>query len=194
MVTIKSKTGPINLEEYIQQVLDFHGYTAPGVILGGFMVDLAYRHLPPNGIFDAVCETEKCLPDAIQLLTTCSTGNGWLKVINLGRFALTIYDKDSGEGIRVYINPVKLDNWPEIKTWFYNLKPKKEQNLQLLLEQIKEAGADICGYTAVKVDLHFLGTKHRTGFAICPRCHESYPAADGKICLSCQGKSDYLKS
>jgi formylmethanofuran dehydrogenase subunit E len=60
-------------------VKSFHGYVAPGVVLGGVMVDLARRQLPPEVLFDAVCETRHCLPDAVQLLTPCTLGNGWLK-------------------------------------------------------------------------------------------------------------------
>ena len=33
-------------EEFVERVKEFHGYAAPGVIIGGFMVDLAYRSLP----------------------------------------------------------------------------------------------------------------------------------------------------
>ena len=74
-------------QEFVDLVSSFHGYAAPGVIIGGFMVDLAYRYLPEEGLFDALCETPKCLPDAIQLLTPCTLGNGWLTVVNTGRFA-----------------------------------------------------------------------------------------------------------
>jgi len=35
---------------------------------------------------------------------------------------------------------MRSDNWLEIKSWFFNMKPKEEQDYQLLLEQIKEAG------------------------------------------------------
>jgi formylmethanofuran dehydrogenase subunit E len=157
------------------------------------MVDLAYQHLPEGAILDAISETEVCLPDAIQLLTPCTTGNGWLKVINLGRFALTFYDKNTGDGVRVYIDPAKLEKWPEIKSWYFKLIPKKEQDSQRLMEQIKEAGAGICDYQKVKVDLSLVTKKHRAALTICPRCKESYPAADGEICLGCQGKEPYLK-
>ena len=37
------------------------------MVLGGFMVDGAYKHLPEGGFFDALCETRACLPDAIQI-------------------------------------------------------------------------------------------------------------------------------
>ncbi len=119
-------------EEFVERVKEFHGYEAPGVIIGGFMVDLAYRHLPKEGLFDALCETPKCLPDAIQLLTPCTVGNGWLTVVNVGRFALTLYNKESGEGVRVFVDTEKLEVWPELKTWFFKLKTEEGAGSDLL--------------------------------------------------------------
>ncbi|MBN1366921.1 MAG: formylmethanofuran dehydrogenase subunit E family protein [Dehalococcoidales bacterium] len=182
----------ISVAKYIEQVESFHGYAAPGLIIGGFMVDLAYRHLPQGVLLDAISETETCLPDALQLLTHCTIGNGWLKVVNLGRFAVTLYDPNTGDGIRVYLNPAKLEKWPEIKTWFFKLIPKKEQDTKRLIKQIKEAGSDICDYEKVKVKLNKVAKKHRTSLGICPRCKESYPVADGDVCLGCQGNAPYL--
>ena len=179
-------------EEYVERVLNFHGFAAPGVLIGGFMVDLAYQHLPKEGLFDAISETPKCLPDAIQLLTPCTVGNGWLIVMNLGRYAMTLYDKQTGEGIRVFLDPKKVEAWSEIKNWFFELKPKKEQDDQLLVKQIKEAGASICSVQHVRVAGRILKRHHRAGFAVCPRCKESYPVGDGALCLACQDATPYL--
>jgi len=33
-------------DKYIEMIKTFHGHVAPGVVIGGFMVDLAYRNLP----------------------------------------------------------------------------------------------------------------------------------------------------
>jgi formylmethanofuran dehydrogenase subunit E len=181
-------------EEYVERVQSFHGFAAPGVVIGGFMVDLAYQHLPEDRLFDAICETAKCLPDAIQLLTSCTVGNGWLTVINLGRYAMTLYDKSKGEGIRVFLDPAKLETWPEIKAWFSKLKPKKEQDSTLLIKQIKEAGGSICSIEQVRVAPRFLEKKHRGEIAVCPCCKEAYPLADGAICLGCQGEAPYVVS
>ena len=83
----------LTFDQYIEKIKGFHGHVAPGMVLGGFMVDLAYRNLPDGEFFDAVCETRACLPDAIQILTPCTVGNGWLKIVNLGRFALSFFEK-----------------------------------------------------------------------------------------------------
>ncbi|HNQ47588.1 MAG TPA: formylmethanofuran dehydrogenase subunit E family protein [Syntrophorhabdus sp.] len=53
-------------EEYTEIVKKFHGAAAPGVLIGGFMVDAAIRNLPDGILYDAICETKSCLPDAIS--------------------------------------------------------------------------------------------------------------------------------
>ena len=77
------------------------------------MVDLVLKNLPPDILYNALCETNKCLPDAVQLLTPCTIGNGWLGVQDWGRFALALYHKETGTGIRVVLNPAQVEEWPE---------------------------------------------------------------------------------
>ena len=183
-----------SFEEYLNIVKSFHGSVAPGLLLGGFMVDLALKNLPEGEFFDSICETGNCLPDAIQLLTPCTIGNGWLKIVNLGRFAFTLYEKRQGYGIRVFLDARKLAPWREIKNWFFKLKPKKEQDTELLLGQIKEAGIMIFSLQNVRVHPHFLEKNNKGRIAICPECKEAYPFKDGDICRACQGESPYVSS
>jgi formylmethanofuran dehydrogenase subunit E len=143
-------------------------------------------------LFDAVCETRNCLPDAIQLLTPCTLGNGWLKVVNLGRFALALYDKYRGEGVRVYLDPARVSDWPEINNWYLKLTPKKEQDSTRLLAQLREAGETILGWQRVEIRAQFLGKRSRGRIIICPICREAYPAQDGGLCRACQGETPYL--
>ncbi|MCX8022707.1 MAG: formylmethanofuran dehydrogenase subunit E family protein [Syntrophorhabdaceae bacterium] len=185
------KIDAYTFETYMERVREFHGYDAPGLAIGWFMIKVAYEHLPEEGLFDALCETPKCLPDAIQLLTPCTIGNGWLTIKNLGRYALTLYDKYKGNGIRVAIDPEKLEPWPEIKAWFFKLKEKETQNEELLIEEIKKAGTSICKIQHVRVKPEIMVKKHRDRFAVCPMCHESYPLADGPLCLGCQNPGLY---
>lgn len=183
----------IAVGDFVRRVKDFHGATAPGVILGGYMVDLAYRHLPPGDIlFDAISETRACLPDAIQLLTPCTIGNGWLKVMDLGRFALSLYDKYNGNGVRVFLDTAKLESFSEIKTWFFKLKPKQQQDLDVLLGEIHAAGSKTCSTMPVRLKPEFITPRRRAGFRICPICHESYPMTDSNCCRACSGNTPYL--
>ena len=184
--------GPYTIEDYMHLVKSFHGNIAPGLIIGGFMVDLAMKELPGDILFDAISETQTCLPDAIQLLTPCTIGNGWLKVMDFGRYALCLYDKYQGNGVRVFMDTEKLKGWPEINTWFFKLKPKKEQDPIILRDRIIDAGPDILTIQHVTVDDVFLGKKGKGAIATCPSCGEAYPAKDGVTCLACQGNSPYL--
>ena len=178
-------------DEYMEMIKGFHGHVAPGMVLGGFMVDLAYRHLPDGEFFDAVCETRACLPDAIQILTPCTVGNGWLKIVNLGRFALSFFEKYSGKGVRVFADETKFEPWPEVKTFFFKLKPKKEQDFQQLMGEVQKAGSSIFSVQTIQMDLDFIHSHGRGAFAVCPICREGYPVDDGKICRGCQGGSPY---
>ncbi|HPJ40559.1 MAG TPA: formylmethanofuran dehydrogenase subunit E family protein, partial [Spirochaetota bacterium] len=109
--TSDRKIGPLTAEEYIEKGKSFHGSMAPGLLIGGFMVDYARKNLPGGEFFDVISETGHCLPDAVQLLTPCTIGNGWLKIIDTGRFAITFYDKSTGDGVRVYLDQKKLESW-----------------------------------------------------------------------------------
>ena len=186
------KIGAYSFEEYMHLVKSFHGNVAPGMLIGGFMVDYALKNTPDGELFDAICETSSCLPDAIQLLTPCTIGNGWLKIVNFGRYALTLYDKYYGDGIRVFLDSVRMEPYPEIKSWFFKLKPKKEQDSELLLEQIKEAGSRICSLKRVIVQPQYMKKKKKGRIALCTMCHEAFPYEDEEICRACKGESPYL--
>lgn len=180
-----------SFDQYLEQVESFHGHLAPGLVLGGKMVDIARRLIPEGILFDAIVETGNCLPDAVQLLTPCTVGNGWLKILPLVRFALCLYDKTTGKGIRVALDPARLKAWPAIDTWFFKRKAKVQQNTSKLIAEILRADENI--YRIQKVFIrepvrkkHGLGPK-----ALCPACGESYPVAHGPVCLACQGESPY---
>ena len=185
--------GPRSFDDFVLQVRDFHGSAAPGLVLGGFMVEEARKHLPEGTIFDAISETTHCLPDAVQLLTPCTIGNGWLRIINLGRYALTLYDKYAGNGTRIYLDPEKVASWPAIRTWYLKLKPKKEQDSAALFAEIKTAGANVCSLEPVQVAPHLLQRRPRGGIVVCPVCKEAYPQLDGRICRACQGEAPYVE-
>ncbi len=183
--------GAYTFEQFKQKAAEFHGYPAPGLLLGGYMVEMAKAAMPQGTLFEALVETRKCLPDAVQLLTLCSTGNNWMKVLNLGRYALTLFDKYSGEGFRVHLNLERLAAWPETSAWFLKHKPKAEQNPDLLLQEIEEAGDSVCSITAVRVRPRLLGHAHMGAIGVCSRCGEAFPVNDGPLCRGCQGEAPY---
>ena len=181
-----------SFEEFKKLAERFHGYAAPGLLLGGYMVALAKSRLPEDTLFEAISETRKCLPDAVQLLSLCSMGNNWLKVRDLGRYAVTLYDKYTGKGVRVSVSLEKLKAWPEYYAWLMKLKPKKEQDEDKLLAEIEQAGDSVCAVEHVAVDAALLVHRHSSGYAVCPICGEGYPVDNGPICRGCQGE-DYFR-
>lgn len=114
-----------------------------------------------GAFFDAVSETRACIPDAVQLLTPCTIGNGWLKIVPTGRFAMTMYDKHTGEGVRVSPNHETLDHWPQFKAWLLKLVPKKEQDTRALLNEIRDGGISLFKCEKVSLDGSFLGGKKK---------------------------------
>ena len=183
--------GNYTFEEFKEKAAEFHGYPAPGLLIGAYMVEEAKQRLPEGTLFEAMVETSKCLPDAVQLLSLCSAGNQWMKVENLGRYAVSLYDKYTGEGWRVFVDTNKLEDWPEIKGWFLKLVPKKDQDTDKLFNEIEEAGISICSVQKITISPKYLGHKHMSAIEPCPVCTEAYPVADGAICRGCQGDSPY---
>lgn len=184
--------GTYSYEEYVHLVTSFHGSAAPGLLIGGFIVDLALKNLPEGEFFDAICETPVCLPDAVQLLTPCTIGNGWMSILDFGRFAVTLYEKKTGEGVRVHLDMEKLKRWPEVNSWFLKLKSKKEQDHALLMGQIKEAGHGMLGIQRVRVEPETLKRAKMGPVSVCPKCGEAYPVKHGSQCKNCAGESPYL--
>ncbi len=185
------KVGPYTREAFLDYVSAFHHYAAPGVVIGGIMVSIAMEQMPEGVLYNALSETVSCLPDSIQLLTPCTIGNGRLRIINLGRYAFSLFDKQNGRGIRIYLDPEKLHSWDEIRTWFLKLKAKQEQDTAALQEQIWEAGRAIYTFHPVQVKAEFLVKQSKGDIGVCRRCGEAYPVSDGDICLGCQGNAPY---
>lgn len=180
-----------SFDGYVDEVKRFHGHVAPGMVAGGFMVERALSSLPEGGLFDAVSETRACIPDAVQLLTPCTIGNGWLKIVPTGRFALALYDKHTGEGVRVAPDYGALDRWPGFKAWLLKLVPKKEQDTRALLNEIRDGGVSLFTCENVSLDGSFLGGKKKNVSMIhrCALCGEGFRAAHGaELCPACSGE------
>jgi formylmethanofuran dehydrogenase subunit E len=186
--------GPYGYDEFIEKVKAFHGSIAPGIVAGGIMVDIAKANLPDGEFFDVICETAHCLPDAVQLLTPCTIGNRWLKIVDTSRYALAFYNKYTGEGIRVFLDARKLEGWPAVRAWFLKEKPKKEQSLDAILDEFRRAGKEIYGMEKIRVKQPYITSsekKHST-IALCPSCGEAYRSNLGDICPACRDKGPYV--
>jgi formylmethanofuran dehydrogenase subunit E len=175
-----------SIEEFLEAIERFHGWRAPGVVIGGYMVDYARDFIGPDVEADAIVETNHCLPDAVQLFTPCTYGNGWMKVLDWDKFALSLYDKKTLEGVRVWLDLEKCRHFPAIYQWYMRLVPKHSLPLEVLLESILDAGRRMLSHAPVHIT-QFHGKNKKGAIAVCPGCGEAYPAHQGDRCLSCLG-------
>ncbi len=178
------------MDEFLEMVEKFHSWKAPALVIGGFMVDCAQELIGPGIEADSFVETCHCLPDAIQLLTPCTYGNGWMKVVDWDKFALSLYDKKTLHGFRVWLDLVKTRSFPNIYNWYMRLVPKKSIEHKVLLDEIIGAGRSMLSSAPVKIT-NWYGKKEKGVIAVCSGCGEAYPIQQGEKCLACQGKGYY---
>ena len=186
------------MKENILRCVAFHTSPAPGVLIGAFMVDYAMELLgvTPDMKLYGVCETPKCAPDALQVIAHCTTGNNRLRVIPIGKFAMTMNaatQEDTAMAVRVYVDLKKLKIFPVIDIWYANSpcfdKPTMKETLQ---DEIFRAGREILSYERVRVAV---SPKRKWQPVICPCCGDTIPAylfGEGK-CHGCGSMSYYKK-
>lgn len=195
---LKEKGSNATLIDWFDRCIDFHMGTAAGLLIGVFMVDYALSLLgaKPGEKLYAVCETSKCAPDPLQVITHCTPGNHRLRVINIGRFAMTMNrpsNDDYAEGVRVKVDPAKLTDTKTLEAWFANSpefdgKTMKKQ----LVSDIITKGTDMLSWEKVKVAVTHK-QKWKTG--ICSSCGEPVPEnlLENGVCPGCGSQKYYEK-
>jgi formylmethanofuran dehydrogenase subunit E len=182
----------------ILRLSEFHTYPAPGVLIGAFMVDYALELLGESAEkkLYGVCETPKCLPDALQVLARCTTGNNRLKIVPIGKFAITLNapsEDESADAVRVFLDLEKLKKYSTIDTWYAN-SPAYDKNTmkELLRDEIFRAGRNILSAEKVRVPV----TKKKKWKSVtCPGCGETVPdyLIEGDRCGACGSMKYYRK-
>jgi formylmethanofuran dehydrogenase subunit E len=186
------------LMQQILRLSEFHTYPAPGVLIGAFMVDYALELLgiTPDKKLYGVCETPKCLPDALQVMAHCTTGNNRLRVVPIGKFAITLNaqsESETTEAVRVYVDLAKLKKYPTIDTWYANSPAYDKHTMKdLLQDEIFRAGRDILSSESVRV---LVIKKKKWKSVACPTCGETVPdyLIEGDRCGACGSMKYYKK-
>jgi formylmethanofuran dehydrogenase subunit E len=97
-----------DFEFYLKKAGDYHGHICSGIALGTKMTLAAMKAL---GLDPAVknknlivyAEIDRCMTDAVQVITGCSLGHRSLKHIDFGKFAATFVNLDTGKALRATI-------------------------------------------------------------------------------------------
>ena len=186
------------LMQQILRLSEFHTYPAPGVLIGAFMVDYALELLgvTPDKKLYGVCETPKCLPDALQVIARCTTGNNRLRIVPIGKFAITLNapsESETAEAVRVFVDLEKLKKYPTIDLWYANSPAYDKHTMKKRLqEEIFRAGRNILSFERVRVAVK---KKKKWSSVTCPCCGETVPdyLIEGDHCGACGSMKYYKK-
>lgn len=193
------------LENYVRRVADFHGCfaKAPGIIIGCYMVEYAMELIgEPQGKLQAVAETTVCLTDCIQVMTGCTIGNKYLRIRDdLGRYAFSLYDRETGEGVRVFVDIDKIDKslYPELHAFhtrsrdpkvLTDMEFRKQSGLKVV-EEFRRIGRGALGHQWVRVNLPKKLPLYPS--VICQGCKEPFLRRPNQppTCPSCLGDPYY---
>jgi formylmethanofuran dehydrogenase subunit E len=187
---------PSTFHDYYQRCIPFHTYPAPGLLIAIGMVDYALELLgavPGDKVY-AVCETEKCAPDPLQVIAHCTIGNHRLRIVPVGRFAITMNRptlEETAEGVRIFMDPGKLSAYPVLEKWFANSPEFSKKSMKkALIDEILQAKRNILSVQKVRIPVT---QKQRWNSAVCRSCGEPVPEGllEGDICGGCGTKRYY---
>ena len=187
------------IREYIRRCVSFHGFAPPGLLIGVFMVDLALEELgaSPNEKLYAVAETPKCAPDAVQVVTSATMGNSRLRIIETGKFSVTLNRGSTearADGIRVYVDATKIRRYPTLDLWYTNdPRYKSVDEKDRVYDEILQAGRSILSWERVKVSVPQKAVWQAVQCPVCKEMVPDYLVEDG-VCISCAGTSYYDRS
>ena len=187
------------IREYIRRCVSFHGVAPPGLLIGVVMVDLAFEKLGanPNEKLYAVAETPKCAPDAVQVVTSATMGNSRLRIIETGKFSITLNrgsTEERADGIRVYVDATKIRRYPTLDLWYTNdPRYKSVDEKDRVYDEILQAGRSILSWERVKVSVPQKAVWQAVQCPVCKEMVPDYLVEDG-VCISCAGTSYYDRS
>jgi len=177
-------------EEYLFKVEEFHGHVSPGTTMGGFLVGAAWDLLGDVPFLNVVVETVVCLPDAVQLITPCTLGNGFLQVLDWGKFALTLYDRQSLAGARAWVDVSDIERYPKVASWFLRRPGAGEVEKEEVVAEILAGGHSLVAARSVRLK-RSLKALEKVFTGPCAACGEYHPQRQGELCPACAGQAYY---
>lgn len=183
-------------EEYVS-LAGKEGSPRSGIVLGLRMALHGLRKLKlddPQQVHDhliVVVETDRCLPDAMELVTGCRLGNRRLRFEDMGKMAATLFDFTAGRAIRLAAreeaNQRALELFPQLE---------KEEALEKAYRVLPDEVLFATQFVEVELAPEDL-PGNRPPRVLCAGCGESIGLGkqivkQGKfLCRSCAGQSYY---
>ncbi len=188
------------LAEYLEQAAQSHGHMCPGQVLG---VRMAMRGLRELGFDDPAkfrkclvtfVEIDRCLTDAVSLVTGCRLGKRSLKFINHGKAAATFLDLETNRAVRVV---AREDSRGKAKSMFPEIAEESMRQLEAY-KVMDDAELFVVEDVEVNLPPKDLPGRPRSRVA-CDQCGEGIN--DGRerlvngrvLCRSCAGESYFRR-
>ena len=177
-----------DFDYYVKKAGDFHGHACAGIALGTKISLAAMKALGldpevKNKNLIVYTEIDRCMTDAVQVITGCTSGHRSLKYMDYGKFAATFVNLDTGRAVRATVM-AHISNEATIEETLEKISRIPESELVTLQEvTVKIAETDLPGPPREK--------------AICAACGER--VVDGRqvkkggqtLCRACAGGGYY---
>lgn len=188
-----------------EKIYTFHTKRAPGIPIGVAMIDLALDKLGPiKDKINAVSETQACLSDVLQIMVGCTIGNRYLRIYKkLGKYALTLFDREDGRGIRVWVDVDKIDIniAPETHKFFHRKRsaevkkggPARKESAKKIVEEFLKIKNDVIEFKEIQMINY--NKPPMLPAAVCVSCNETFLAKSAleNVCQFCSGELKYFE-
>lgn len=186
-----------------EDCVQFHGHSCPGLASGYRAATAAMTALgvarPEDEDLVAICETDACGVDAIQVIAGTTAGKGNLIMYDYGKHAFTFYNRNDGRAVRVTFHrneTTETGEFAALRASVFSGKASKDEEKQFR-EMMMKATSDLLHAPAEKIltlqEITMDAPKKARIFAsvTCENCGESVADAktrkvDGRcVCIPC---------
>lgn len=175
-------------EYYLKKAGDFHGHVCGGIALGTKMTLAAMKALGmdpdvKNKNLLVYVEVDRCMTDAVQVITGCSLGHRSLKYIDYGKFAAVFVNLSTGQALRATIRE-DFDSKGPVEEVCRLISEIPDNDLVILQEvQVDIPETDIPGKPRQKAYCSVCGERVVDGREVYRECQA--------LCQACAGNRYY---
>jgi formylmethanofuran dehydrogenase subunit E len=155
-------------ETYVKKVGDYHGHVCFGIAMGTKMALAAMKYLGldpqvKNKNLIVYAEIDRCMTDAVQVITGCTLGHRSLKYVDYGKFAATFVNLTTGKAVRLTIKEsFEIKGSPEeVVAKMAQASEDEVVNIQPVMVAIPET--DLPGFPKKKANCSVCGERIMDG-------------------------------
>jgi formylmethanofuran dehydrogenase subunit E len=179
--------------EALDRCVAYHGHMCLGQVLG---IHLAFRGMEEIGQTDpkhmlVYVENDRCIADAIQILTGTRLGRRTMKLVNYGKMAATFINQETDTAVRVNVSK-------RLNEIIGKLSEDREEKRRQQEEVLMAPSDQVVSVRRVTVDVHPNDLPGKPKRSVpCVRCGEKVmdfkdvEGPDGPLCRSCSEGAYY---